>query len=494
MRESTMIAGSYPAIVTSGGNPRVNKDLIDNIFLRKYIAIFGELLQKKGDLEKLNIAYIGGYSNAENISRSKLYISAYNYYLNALGYSSLSKNNLTVLEANNIDENIEKIEQCDLLFLGIGTDQIFNDMLDSLEQKGVYLNELIAQKNILITSICSGSVMSAERIYGGTYDNFYYGKDVYNYPLRVDSLSLNPVTMEPDFYPNDASDEKTLEFIEKSLKPDSFKTAFFACKPNSLFLIAKDKIYSYGEIYLFMDGEYFQIENEFEKSDVTKLITMVQNYNEIKNRKNVFNQDLSENIKSFIESMSKEQITDSLEVQELDFIEAFSRSEFIKNRNYEVENNEWKTILKLKFDSLSSEENLNNFVNDIELRSRFEKTSSAILDKYNIKSFKEYKENVRALYLKKNLFSLIKKSYNDYNGYYSDFKQNLYSFLEEYLDVNDEVVYYVLDTCGSLFSNQQLKQLLTRIQMEDKKRPQAIIDTTKNKIEEFRKEIEYERD
>ena len=39
MKRNTMIAGSYPTIITSGGNPRVNKDLIDNLFFKKYITI-----------------------------------------------------------------------------------------------------------------------------------------------------------------------------------------------------------------------------------------------------------------------------------------------------------------------------------------------------------------------------------------------------------------------------------------------------------------------
>jgi hypothetical protein len=181
---------------------------------------------------------------------------------------------------------------------------------------------------------------------------------VYNYPLNVDSLNLNPVTMEPDFYPDDASDEKTLEFIENYLKPDSFKTAFFACKPNSLFLIAGDKIYSYGEIYLFMDGEYFQIENEFEKSEVTELITMIQNYNEIKNRENVVNRDLYENIKNFIQRMDKEQITDELGPQELEIIEKFVQKDSI---------NKWKESLKAYS---SSGQNLN--ARELDLKNKLE--------------------------------------------------------------------------------------------------------------------------
>ena len=280
MNENTMIVASYPTIITSGGNPRVNKELIDNIFLKKYISIFGELLSKLGKIENLNIIYVGGYSKEENISRAKLYISAYNYYLNYLGYPSLSKSNLTVIEEDNIDLISEKIEQCDLLFLGIGCDKTFESIINKLDKKGLSLNKLIKEKNILVSSICSGSVMSANRIYGGVYDNYYYNKDLYTYPINVKSLNFNPVTMETDFYPNDATIEKTKTYIENYLKPDSYKCAFFACKPNSLFLISNNKIYSYGEIYLFIDGESLKIENELETSEVTNLVILVNQYNE----------------------------------------------------------------------------------------------------------------------------------------------------------------------------------------------------------------------
>ena len=102
MKRNIMIAASYPTIITSGGNPRVNKDLINNIFLRKYVSLFGELLKIKGNLSDIKIVYIGGYSKEENISRAKLYISAYNYYLNSLGYESLNKSNLTVIDIDKI--------------------------------------------------------------------------------------------------------------------------------------------------------------------------------------------------------------------------------------------------------------------------------------------------------------------------------------------------------------------------------------------------------
>ena len=72
MGRNIMIAGSYPTIITSGGNPRVNKSLIDNPFLRKYVSLFGELLKVKGNLSDIKITYIGGYAKEDNVSRAKL--------------------------------------------------------------------------------------------------------------------------------------------------------------------------------------------------------------------------------------------------------------------------------------------------------------------------------------------------------------------------------------------------------------------------------------
>ena len=57
MKRNIMIAASYPMIITSGGNPRVNKDFVNNLFLRKYVSILGELLKVKGNLNDIKIAF-----------------------------------------------------------------------------------------------------------------------------------------------------------------------------------------------------------------------------------------------------------------------------------------------------------------------------------------------------------------------------------------------------------------------------------------------------
>ena len=489
MNENTMIAASYPTIITSGGNPRVNKELIDNIFLKKYISIFGELLSKLGKIENLNIIYVGGYSKEENISRAKLYISAYNYYLNYLGYPSLSKSNLTVIEEDNIDLISEKIEQCDLLFLGIGCDKTFESIINKLDKKGLSLNKLIKEKNILVSSICSGSVMSANRIYGGVYDNYYYNKDLYTYPINVKSLNFNPVTMETDFYPNDATIEKTKIYIENYLKPDSYKCAFFACKPNSLFLISNNKIYSYGEIYLFIDGESLKIENELETSEVTNLVILVNQYNKEKNRKNIINKGILERIKSLINSLNKIPITNNINEEEQNIIEDFNNKNNLKSKIKKVKIDEWKENLKKELEYLFSNENIYSFLNNQELQSIYQNLKEEYISSYNIDNKKDTKE----IYLKMNIILLIKQAYKTYPGYYSDFKKDLYNILIDYISINITLVYYIITTCGCLFTNSEIKKILNIIKIENAKRPQQIINSTEKQLILFKKEAKYAR-
>lgn len=489
MERNIMIAGSCPTIITSGGNPRPSRDF-DNIFLRKYVSLFGELLKAKGNSKDIKIVYIGGSSKEKNIDRAKLYINAYNGFLEALGYEKLSKNNVMVVEEDNIDENLENIEQCDVLFLGVGTDSKFASTISALEEKGMKLNELIRNKNILVSSICSGSVMSSERIYGGVYDNFYYGKEVYEYPYHLKALNFNPVTMETNYCPNDATKEQNETFIENYLKPDSNKCVFFACKPNSLFLIGEDKIYSYGEMYLFIDGECLQIESELDVSDVTELVALVNEYNKVKNKSNILNNEMVTVIKCKVQSLVKMKIETDLKLEEENIVNEFVQKETVKNEQNKIRVNEWKQALKSKLNYLFSEENLGNFIADLNYQERYKRLNENIIDSYNVDRSKDYLEE---LYLKINLVSLIKVSYIDYLGFYSDFKGDLYDLLCEYISDNDTLVYYVIDTLGCLFTNQELKQIINRISIENKKRPQQMINTTKEKLKLFRKERKYER-
>lgn len=488
MERNIMIAGSYPTIITSGGNPRVNKELIDNMFLKTYVSILGDLLKIKGKLSDIKIIYIGGYAKEENISRAKLYISAYNYYLNYLGYESLNKNNLTVIDEDNIDDNLENIEQCDLLFLGIGADSKVASVLSKLEDKKIYINELIREKNILVSSICSGSVMSAERIYGGRYDNYYYNKEQFSYPLNIPSLRLNPVTMETDFEPNDATIEKNQKFINGFLKPDSKKCLFFACKPNSLFLIGTNKIYAYGEIYLFIDGEYLLITSANQKADVTELVTLVNEYNKIKNGVEFIDVKLTMYIKNAISQLDKRELSE--QVLETLVIKEFEQKEKANDEKKQEKVRQWRQNLMNKLEFLFSQENLGKFRMDLKTQDVLKRLTDDVKNSYNVDSTQTFLEE---LYLRMNIVSIIKKAYFDYNGFYSDFKKDLYIFLDEYVSYNDKITYYVLDTCGCLFSNNELKQLLKKIKMENLKRAQQIINTTDKRLNLFRKEIKYAR-
>lgn len=490
MKRNTMIAGSYPEIITSGGDPRVNKEEINNIFLRKYITLLGEILKVKGSLGNIKTLYIGGYSDEKNISRSKLYLSAFNYYLNDLGYESLSKNNLTVLDYQQLEQNIDKIDQTDLLFLGIGSDQVFLKQINELEQEGIMLNQLVDKNKIAVTSICSGSAMSGNRIYSGMYDKFYYNAEVFDKQVEVDSLKFIPITMEPDFFPNDASTEKTEEFIEKYLKPDSFRICFSACRQNSMFLIGKEKLYSYGEIYLFIDGESIKLEGEFEKADVTELISVIEKYNDIKNGEMVIDKNLSSEIKQIIANLNRVPITEKLDSDEKGFIDEYSKEELERRRLKEAVDSIWKSDMKMKLNYLFSDENLNNFDNDVEFQERFKKFDSSILESYNIDSNTEYSKE---LYLKMNAVGIVRKGAASYSGSYFNFKESLYDVLEDYAIENGKLAYTVLDACGSLFTNQQLKKLLTVIKIEGIKRPQAIINSTQDQLKVFGKDIRYER-
>ena len=92
-----------------------------------------------------------------------------------------------------------------------------------------------------------------------------------------------------------------------------------------------------------------------------------------------------------------------------------------------------------------------------------------------------------------NIISLIKKSLLQYHGYLSDFKKDLFTLISEYISLNDRLVFYILDTCGCLFSNQNIKQILNAIKMSNLRRAQQIINTTEKQLKLFRKEMKYER-
>lgn len=140
----------------------------------------------------------------------------------------------------------------------------------------------------------------------------------------------------------------------------------------------------------------------------------------------------------------------------------------------------WKNNLKIKINQLFSEENLFLFSENYVLQEKLKKLNSSIIESYNIEISDNY---IQELYLKMNLLSLIKSAYLDYDDYYSDFVKDLYDLLIEYLSLNDLILYYALEVCGFLFTNQELKQLLNelKIKYEIVKRPQQIINASLNK-------------
>lgn len=482
MKNQTLLAASCPSIITKGGNPRVNKEEINSIFLKKYTQIFGELLKVKGKIEELNITYIGGHNKEKSISRAKLYISAYNYYLNSLGYTSLSKNNLTVLDETNIEENLENIEKCDLLFLGVGCDKTFNSAVEALENKGINLKKLINERNIVTNAICSGSVMTAKQIYGGMYDVFYYDKENYEYPVKLRTLDINPVTLETNFNPTSQTPEKNKEYIEKYLKPDSKRIVFFACKPNNFVLISENKIFSYGEVYLFIDGYCLEIGSQEEKIEITKLVELVNNYNTKKNRQNFLDNKIFAEIKNEIQKLNKLPIVTTLELEEKEIIEAFRKKENKIKDNKKEELKKLKEQIINKYNLIISDENLTNLENNKKLQ----QTLLSLNSKLQTNSLKE-------LYIKLNIISILKKAYNDYLGYYTEFQKDLYTLLNEIIEENESLPLYILNSCGSIFTNSELKKLLKKLKLEIELKPSQIIKDSEPQLKFFKKEIKYER-
>ena len=92
-----------------------------------------------------------------------------------------------------------------------------------------------------------------------------------------------------------------------------------------------------------------------------------------------------------------------------------------------------------------------------------------------------------------NIILLIKQAYKAYPSYYSDFKKDLYNILIDYISINITLVYYIITTCGCLFTNSEIKKILNIIKIENAKRPQQIINSTEKQLILFKKEAKYAR-
>ena len=421
MKNIIGVYGSYPKIITSGGNPRINKEMINDTFIKNYVDIIGKLLSIKGKINNLKITYIGGYSNEENISRVKLYISAYNYFLKNLGYDELFKNNVYTLDTkDDINEVYNNICNSDIIFLGIGSDQVFNDNISFLERNNIKLNDIIDKNNSLVLTICSGS---------------------------VNSLKFNPVTMETDFYPEDASREKTEMFIKNYLIPDSNKICFFACRPNSFILTNNDLIYAYGEVYLFIDGLMLQICKTETKVNITNLVRLVNKYNDIKNKKVFIDSSILFSIKKEISKLTYESFDLS---SDSEIIDNFSN----KEKDILRKRDEWCISLKKNIDVLFKNSNNESF-------------------------------------LKENLIKTIEKSFKNYPIYsYEKFKIDLINVMDKYIDINPLVTYYIIEVLGALFENRDLKKILNKLKevyITDYEKPQKYIDNSNKNLSLFRR-------
>ena len=219
-------------------------------------------------------------------------------------------------------------------------------------------------------------------------------------------------------------------------------------------------------------------------------MSLVNEYNKVKNNNTITNDMLLANIKSTIQSLTKREITPELKLEEENTINNFTKKEVMKDEKNKIQVDKWKKALKARLDYLFSDENLEKFATNLEFQERYRKLDKSIVDSYNVDSSKDYLEE---LYLKINIISLIKESYLKYEGYFSDFKNDLFNLLCEYITLNDRLIYYTLDTCGCLFSNRNIKQILNAIKMSNMRRAQQIINSTERQLKLFRKEMKYER-
>lgn len=460
-KEIIGLFASYPFIITSG-NPRINYEGVNNPFLRTYIEKIGELLSIKGNLNDLKIVYIGGYGKGKNCNpndevRAKLYLRAYNeYFEKVLGYpkDSLSLNNLTVVDYTDELESARiAIEDADFIFLGIGSDAKFKKTIDFLESNGIILNDIMKKNNTVLATICSGSVMTSKLIYGGEYDPYYYGVPKIAYPNNLTSLSCNPITMETDFLPLDQTGEKNRIFIEKFLQPDSKSRCIFASRQNSFFLTNGNRTYAYGEIYLFIDGKQLLVCSDDKKVDVTELVSQVNQYNIIKNRKEVIDNDLLSNIEEIINSLSKEEF--DTKQNDTDIIDEFRN----RQNDINMEINTWKTQLQNEIIALDRSSSM--FLQDQTLYRKYFNLKPSIINQYNVDINNDY---IMELYLKFNLIRLIKKSFTNYPLVsIGKFKEDISNILASLVSTNPQIVYYTIEVLGCLLENREIKKLLNSI-------------------------------
>lgn len=453
----TMVVGSLPEIVTSSQPRRVNKDNLDNNFIREYIKILVELLKvKKKNLKDIRIVYIGGYTdedNNENTNTAKLYFSALKYFFKELGYGELDKSNFVIVDSDNILNNLNKakdtLENSDFIFLGIGQDRIFGELLELMNSKGINLKDIILRNNILVSSVCAGSVVSASKIYGGKYDSFYYNRPDFVYPDSYESLGINQITLEPNFGASNKDEQQTLEFKETCLLPDSFNIAFYLCSPNSMFITNQDKVYVCGAVTLLIDGEELAITKENEKADITELNRYI----------NIYNKNRSEVIKLFILKLLKDIKVVGLEDNiNQDIVSSFDDEEQELQINESVKKANLKLMLTTQL--------LNLFDGSVVYR---ELDINSMNEEF-VKSLNLISDSREELYLKYYMVAIIKSSSKMYENNISKFLNIVLECMKDMVLVNPKLVYYFICTFSSFYSNAEMKKLLALTKIEETRR------------------------
>lgn len=449
MSNCTFIAGSFPKIVTTSRPRRKDETSINDPFIKKYIKLIAELLMIKKELKDIKIGYIGGYEQEENNNTAKLYFSALSYCFKELGYGSLSKENFIIFDkekyiedSNNFCEQMQKV---DFLFLGLGDDSKFGEFLELLYNDGIDLKKYIRNNNMLVTGVCAGSVVTSNKIYGGSYDSFYHDRPKFNYPVNYPTLNINRVTMETNLFPESQTNEKNEEFKSKCLIPDSYQMSFFAARPNSFIIMNNKNVYAIGEIYLYIDGKDILISKD-DIIDITSLNDLV----------NAYNLDRSIDTKRKIEA----------EINNLKKVEDFKcfKEDF---KILEVEKEE-----KRKSNKIALFNYLNEELDEIENVPRNILPNSFNLDFLTALNLET--TNFKEMYVKYNLLGVIKKVAINYPLETTYFLDDLYDFFKKLVIRKPNLTLYFIECFSSFYPNKKMKDLLSLCKSDITKKVNAL--------------------
>lgn len=452
----TMVAGSLPAIVTSGNNRRINRDEVNNPVVKNYIDLIGKLLSIKKDIKDIKMAYISGYTGVESVNTAKLYLAAINYYLKEYGYGELDKNNFTIVDIDSFNKDWygikDKIQNADFLFLGIGDDKLFIELIELLEKYNVNIKEYVKSNNMVVSSACAGSVISASKIYGGKYDSFYHDREIVSYPDNFSILGINKVTMEPNLYPISSTNDKNKEFKDTCLLPDSYNISFFGCKQNSFMFMSGNVIYAVGEVYLFIDGEDILISNSLEYADISVLNKLINEYNLTHDK------EIKEKIKKALLNLKRKGI--------VEFLTEDVTDSFLEEENdYKKRMMMRKCFLRLNLVS----ELINIFYGSRCIEVDIQALNSYFINSLNLDSDNEYE-----VFLKFWMIKLVKRYSNMYKENISKYFNDLYEIMDELVIDEPLIVYYFIACFSSMYENSKSKKLLAKTKVENNRKVSAL--------------------